>query len=182
MQTYILDLETLLTLLQEVEQNGRLSTTLPSGIPGIKERCQARVDLQEGKIIFCQIEGRYGQVFARGSQALQLLSRLGPQEWQLVDIQQLESLPVPTTVQRPPQNQRLLYTSTLVPQRITFIEQHTLNRLPLRHRQVLNLVDGMRSVERITAILFSSTDAQVLQQVGEILQELEAMKVITVKS
>ncbi len=182
MQTYILDLETLLTLLQEVEQNGRLSTTLPSGIPGIKERCQARVDLQEGKIVFCQIEGQNGQVFARGSQALQLLSRLGSQEWQLIEMQQLEASPVPNIVQLSPQNQRFLYTSTFVPQRTTFIEQQTLNQLPLRHRQVLNLVDGMRSVERITVILFSSTDAQVLRQVGEILQELEAMKVIVVKS
>ncbi len=182
MQTYTLDLETLLALLQEVEQNGRLSTILPSGIPGIKERCQARVDLQEGKIIFCQIEGQHGQVIARGSQALQLLSRLDSQEWQLVAIQQLESLPVSTTVQQSSQNQWLLYTSALVPQRIPLIEQHTLNRLPLRHRQVLNLVDGIRSVERITLILFSSTDAQIIQQVGKILQELEAMKVITVKS
>jgi len=182
MQTYILDLKTLLTLLEEVEQNGRLSTILLSGISGIKERCQAKVDLQEGKIVFCQIEGRDGHVFATGNQALQLLSQLGPQEWQLVETLQSGSLLPANTVQISPKNRRNLYTSDLVPQRITFIDQRTLNRLPLRHKHVLNLVDGTRSVGRIAAILFSSTDGQIIQQVGEILQELEAMKMIVIKS
>lgn len=181
MQTYILDLETLLTLLGEVEQNGHLSTIFSSGIPGIKERCQAKVDLQEGKIVFCQIEGRNGRVFATGNQAIQLLSQLGPHEWQLVETQPIESLSPITTVQLSPQNQRYLYTSTLVPQRITFIDQRTLNRLPLRHKHVLNLVDGKRSVGRIAAILFSSTDGQIIQQVGEILRELETMKMVAIK-
>ncbi len=180
MQTYILDLETLLTILQEVDQNGSLSTTLPSGIATIKERCQARIDLQDGKIAFCQIDGQNGEVFARGSQALQLLSRLSPQEWQLIEAQQPKAASTANKAQLSAQNQRFLYTFTLVPRRTVGIEPHTLNRLPLRHRQVFNLIDGMRNVERITEILFSSTDIEALQQVGEILQELEAMKVIVV--
>jgi hypothetical protein len=184
MQTYTLDLETLVSLLEELGQNGRLSCEMPSGVPGLREACQARIDLQDGKIIFCQIEGRGRRVLASGNQALRLLSNLGPREWQLVETQPEETQPLLATgpLQSNSRNAMNVRTPSVIPQRVTAIDQQTLNRLPRRHRWVLNLVDGMRSVAKIASLLSSSPDMQTIQQVGEILQELEALGMITIKA
>ncbi len=181
MQTYILDLETLLSLLEEVGQSGTLSTELPTGLPGFKEYCWARVDLQEGKIVFCQIEGRHGRILASGRQALQLVSNLGSREWRLVEAPSLRPLSL-SPVERSPRSQRSLPASSLVPQQVRLIDRSSLNRLPRRHRQVLSLIDGTRSIERIAALLHSSGDGQAIQQVEEIVQELKALGVITIET
>jgi hypothetical protein len=183
MQTYILDLETLLSLLEEVGQNGTLSTELPSGVPGFKEYCRARIDLQEGKIVLCQIEGRNGRVLASQRQALQLVSNLGSREWQLVEAPSLKLLSS-SPVDRSSGSMRSVQVplSSLVPRRVPRIDQQTLNRLPRRHRQVLSLIDGRRSIERIATLFRSSADGQSLRQVEEIVQELQAMGMVTLEA
>lgn len=179
MQTYILDLETLLSLLEEAGQSGNLSTELPSGVPGLKERCWARIDLQEGKIVLCQIEGRNGRILASNRQALQLVSNLGSREWHLVEAPAPRLLS-PSPVDRSSRSRRSLQARSLVPQRVPLINQYTLNRLSRRHRQVLSLIDGTRSIERIAALLHPSVDGQLIQQVEEIVQELEVLGMITI--
>ncbi len=181
MQTYILDLETLLSLLEEAGQNGSLFTELPSGISGFKEYCRARIDLQEGKIVFCQIEGRNGRILASKRQALQLVSNLGSREWHLVEAPSPPRALSPSPVDRSSPSRRSLQASSLVPQRVPLIDQYALSRLPRRHRQVLSLIDGTRSIERIAALLHSSTDGNPIQQVEEIVQELEVLGMITIR-
>ena|SRR5581483_7105817 len=188
MRMYQLDIETLLSLLYEAGQSGRLSTTLPSGFPGFKQSCQASIGLQEGNIVFCQIEQRNGRVLVSGKQALQILSRSGTREWQLEEAQfQQTSTPVSTPVLPPAMtattattlpNQERQHDPSVIPQRRTFIDQNTLSHFSRQQRRVLNLVDGRRSVERIATLLSASSDQsavrQTLQQVEEILRELEA--------
>jgi hypothetical protein len=188
MRMYQLDIETLLSLLYEAGQSGRLSTTLPSGIPGFKQYCRASIDLQEGKIVFCQIEQRNGRVLISGKQALQILSRSGTHEWLLEEVQ-FHQGPTPvlppattaTTVTTIP-NLEKQHGPSVVPQRKTFIDQSTLSRFSRQQRRVLNLVDGKRSVERIAILLSASSDPsairQTLQQVEERLRELEALGAI----
>ncbi len=188
MQTYTLDLETLLALLEEAGQTGRLSTELPSGVPGFKERCQARVDLQGGKVVSCQLGGRNGRILISGNKALQLLSHLGPYEWQLVETQLDGSFPTPTPTPTPapiqvqPPGVGNLYALSVVPRRTAYFDQRALDRLSRRHRRVLSLVDNVRSVEKIASLLSASPDTQFLQQVRDIVQELEAMGMITINS
>ncbi len=183
MRTYQLDIETLLSLLYEAGQSGRLSTQLPSGIPGFKQYCQASIGLQEGKIVFCQIEQRNGRVLVSGKQALQILSRSGTREWLLEEFQ-FHQTPSPappssTTATTAPllPTQETQHGPSIVPQRRTFIDQNALSHFSRQQRRVLNLVDGTRSSERIAILLSSSSDPsairQTLQQVEEVLRELE---------
>jgi hypothetical protein len=51
MQKYNLDFETLLSLLEEIHQNGVLFTNFPPGFLGQKTGCQVRIALVEGKIV-----------------------------------------------------------------------------------------------------------------------------------
>lgn len=189
MRIYQLDIETLLSLLYEAGQSGRLSTTLPSGVPGFKQFCQANIGLQEGKIVFCQIEQSNGRVLVSGKQALQILSRAGTREWQLEEAQFRQATspvatPAPPTVTTatPLSSQERQRGLSVIPQRGAFINQNTLSHFSRQQRRVLNLVDGIRSVERIAMLLSASSDPsairQTLQQVEEILRELEALGAI----
>jgi hypothetical protein len=182
MQTYILDLETLLSLLEEAGQSGSLFTELPSGVPGFKEYCRARIDLQEGKIVLCQIEGRNDRILASKRQALQLVSNLGSREWHLVEAASPLRPLSPSPIDRSSPSKRSVLMSSLVPRRVPLIDQSTLSRLPRRHRQVLSLIDGTRSIERIAALLPSSAGGQPVQHVEEIVQQLEALGMITIKT
>jgi hypothetical protein len=107
MQTYMLELETLLYILEESEQNGILSAELVAGVPGFKERCRAKIGLRAGKIAACELEGTNGRILIAGMSALRALSNLGVQEWQLLENQSREQLsPAQTSDRKGEQSER----------------------------------------------------------------------------
>jgi len=82
MQKYELDLETLLSLLEELNQNSILFTNIPSGFLGQKMGCRVRIDLVAGKVAYCHIEDSEGRVHVLSNQrAFSLLYGMGPLEW-----------------------------------------------------------------------------------------------------
>jgi hypothetical protein len=182
MEVYTLDLETLLSLLQMQEQNGRLSSEV-RGVIGLKEPCRVNIELQNGKIIACQIEGMHTKVRFIGEQALTKLSHLGTQEWKLEKSQQ----PQPSLVAPPssayPNERKHQSMLSQIPQRIRQDNLQLLNRLSRSQRRVWNLIDGVRSVEKIAMLLSSSPDlsAQQQQHVKEVMRELQTMGMITFK-
>jgi hypothetical protein len=69
--------------------------------------------------------------------------------------------------------------SFLVPERIMHIDTNLLGNLARRLRRVLVLVDGQRSVVKISLILHSNSDGQ--QETFSILKQLEEMQIIAIK-
>ncbi len=170
---YNLDLATLLQLLQEFRRTGSIYAQLPPGALALKERCQAKIELIEGKMISCWITTRNGQYSASGDEALQILHRLGTLDWEFQA--QIE------TPQHVSETSPILSTdpSAFIPRRLASVEQTTLNRLSRKQRRVFVLVDGERSIAKIVSILFPASPNT--KEVIGVLRELEAMRLITVK-
>lgn len=170
---YNIDLATLLQLLQEFRRSVSISAQLPSGALSLKEQCQVKIELVEGKIMSCRIENNNGQVRISGDDALQALYRLGTINWKLQE--QIET-PKRLTEASPTS---LLDPSAIIPQRLARVEQITLNRLSRKHRRVFVLIDGERSVAKIASML--SVTLPNTKEVMVILRELEAMRLITLR-
>jgi len=209
MQKYDLDLETLLSLLEEMRQSGILITNVPSGFLGQKNGCQVRIDLIEGKIAYCHIEDSEGRIHVLGNnKAFSLLYGMGTLEWYLET--RLPETPITTdtspalpstklpAVTRPLPSTKLPAVtgphpgvspystvpmwsiSAVVPRKTVPIEPRTLQTLSRNQRRVLVLVDGTRSVEKIASILYSSSQDNV-QAVLKTLRELESLRLITME-
>ena len=188
MQKFTLDLRTMLSLLGEAEQTGQLTADLPSGIPGLKKRCQVRILLQGGKVVLCEITGGGGYLLASGDEAIRLLTQLRACVWKLEESQVDEPPSLPTTSSQSPlseatSNQSPLFDERyVVPQRIASVNRQMLEQLSRRQRQVLNLVDGVRTVEKITFLLSASSDDYSIRQTQVIVQELRARGLIIISS
>ena len=224
MHVYRLDLESLLPLLAEFQQDGSLSTMLPSGMLKRKGPCKARLDLLQGKVVYCHIEDNNRQVvyILDSRKIASTLYGLGDLDWQLdegidklysfhVDPYQTQPLPrlertsgrmspyqtqpLPhlerTSGQRPPapsfppirhplmsQTAQRLAVSELVPRAIATPDASILSSLSRNQRRVLVLVDGARSIKKITEILFSSP--QNMRAVLQVLRELEYMGLVVI--
>jgi len=178
MQKFTLDLRTMLSLLGEAEQTGQLTADLPSGIPGLKKRCQVRILLQGGKVVLCEITGGGGYLLASGDEAIRLLTQLRACVWKLEESQVDEPPSLPTTSSQSP----LFDERYVVPQRIASVNRQMLEQLSRRQRQVLNLVDGVRTVEKITFLLSASSDDYSIRQTQVIVQELRARGLIIISS
>lgn len=197
MQKYELDLETLLSLLEEMRQNGILFTNMPSGFLGQKTGCQIRIDLVAGKVAYCHIEDSEGQVHILSNQkAFSLLYGMGPLEWfvetHLPDVPSLvdtnASLPgtmLPAVTRPlPAKSSRdtipLWRISSTVPRQIISIEPQVLQALSRNQRRVLVLVDGIRNIEKIASILYLSSQDD-MQIVLKTLRELESLRLIAME-
>ncbi|HEY7419652.1 MAG TPA: hypothetical protein VH593_31015 [Ktedonobacteraceae bacterium] len=198
MQKYRLDLETLLEYLEEMHQNGILFTNVPPGFLGQKTGCQVRIDLVEGKVVYCHIEDSTGQVHVLSNsdnKAFSLLRGMGTLDWYVeTDIPngpsslaaansslrptpQMTTSPLPTlSPQNTPPVQRI---SSIVPRQVVNIESLVLQRLSRNQRRVLVLVDGTRSIEKIASVLYSSSQYNNIQGVLRTLRELESLGLIT---
>lgn len=197
MQKYELDLETLLTLLEEMRQNGVLFANVPPGLLGLKTGCQVRIDLVEGKVVYCHIEDSTGQVRVLGNnKAFSLLYGLGTLKWyvetalpdapSLVDTNSSPLRAIPPTNTRPLSTPSpydtvpLQSIYSIVPRKTVNIGLSALQRLSRNQRRVLILVDGTRSIEKIASVLYSSSQDNI-QMVLRALRELESLRLITME-
>jgi hypothetical protein len=80
---YSIDLKTLLQMLKEFHQTGRLQAPLPSNVMGQKGGGHILLDLVDGEIFECIIENASGRILSSGEKALQQAHRLGKLDWQL---------------------------------------------------------------------------------------------------
>ncbi|MFL5628606.1 MAG: hypothetical protein ACJ788_23745 [Ktedonobacteraceae bacterium] len=179
MQTYLLDLVTLLQILARQKQSGVLQARdvrLPDG----RRTAQARLVLVQGKIQSCTLFLQPGtNIIAGGDIALQMLYELGTLEWQwTAGLPQMkppeEQYSVPSVDGRPPLQENWPLPRRSVPQRTAQADMADLYSLSRNHRRVLALIDGQRSVDKIAAML-ALTDQQEL---FKILNELHAWGLI----
>ncbi len=193
MQKYELDLETLLSLLEEMRQNSILFANVPPGALGQKTGFQVRIDLVEGKIAYCHIEDEEGRIHVLGNQkAFSLLYGMGTLEWYVET--RLPDAPLPTNTQPLPRamlptNTRPLPApspydtvplpslSSIVPRPTVYNKSLVLQRLSRSQRRVLVLVDGTKSVEKIASMLYPSSQDSI-QIVLKTLHELESLGLI----
>lgn len=215
MRIYRLDLESLLPLLSEFQQDGSLSAVLPPGSLKQKGPCKARVDLLQGKVVYCHIEDGAGRTYIldNSKKIADTLYGLGELDWYLdegIDKLYTPRGDPPSAQMTPHQgysarpltgpHQSLPYTppytppiqpspmphssaqkqsvSDLVPRVIATPDANILNVLSRNQRRVLVLVNGTRSVKKITEILFPSS--RDMRTVLQVLRELENMGLITV--
>lgn len=75
-----LDISTLLQVLQDFRQDGRLQAQLPIGVLG-QSGGYASIEMLQGNMISCTIFNAQGQVLLRGQEALNTLSNLGSMQW-----------------------------------------------------------------------------------------------------
>jgi hypothetical protein len=166
MQSYPLDLTTMLYNLRG--QRGRLSATLER-VPGLREPCQAILDLVEGKVTVCTLVTRRRAVVAEGARALDLLSRLGTIDWFW---EPALAPPLSLPGGGLPRNPALV-----VPRRLDPFPPEALLACSRFQRRVLSLVDGRRSVADIATLLaVPATDLERLQAILSELEELGLMR------
>lgn len=165
MQTFLLDLKTLLQILARQKQYGFLQAGIPAEKfrnAGSRQVLHAHLLLAHGQVQSCSIVRKSGEPFAEGQQALQLLLGVGSVEWQwkasTPSSQLSPSQAVPDHRVPAPHNGRHPSSfAAFVPQR-TARSEAALATLPREYRKVLALVDGQRSVHMLANILAIEED------------------------
>lgn len=157
MQSFTLDLKTLLQILSRQKQHGLIQAEIPSDklrIPGIRQLLQAGILLENGIVRNCAIALRQGERVVEGQEALQLLLGVGIIEWHWVA--STPQLPLPSPKEVPVRQAPITGYSPLIP---AFIPRRTpqgdkvWQTLPREYRKILALVDGQRPVQKLSAIL-----------------------------
>lgn len=176
---YSLDIETLISVLQNRQIQGFVEAELAAGFAGIAGKSSVVVTLDRGKVISVTITGANGQPLYQGKEALNKIRR-AVLTWQLVETtnkvpQQFSptnpftaSMPPPTvrTQPLPPAKQPLLPAPTssfstigaIIPmrQRVPSTHIHQWSRTA---RNVYALVNGTNSIQRIANLLSLPVDA-----------------------
>lgn len=184
---YSLDTETMLQLLRERRQTGILTTDLPMGTAGTRERLRAIVSITAGKIIDCRVEGSNGQLWVVGEEVLQELHSLGTLDWSLTLQQTNPKLPAiqqtsPVLNYSPYlQNASIADTGPIkrdepqIPVRSMVVEASQMTQWPRSHRMVYAMIDGKNTTKRIAELLCMQTTT-----LEQILRDLQNMHVITI--
>ena len=174
METYLLDLTTLLQILTRQKQSGVLQAE-EVRLPASRQTAQAHLVLVQGKVQSCTLFRKTGtSIIAEGSRALEMLYELGALEWRWTAeppqrILAEEQWPEPSVGGLPSSSEE-----PLLPRRTVYAGTADLHLLPRNYRRVLALVDGKRPVDKIISML-GFTDQQELLR---ILSELQAWGLI----
>lgn len=167
MQSFTLDLKTLLQILSRQKQNGVLQADISSDklrSMETRQMMQAQVLLESGVVRSCRIVFKNGELLEEAQKALQLLLDAGVIEWHW----EPGTSPLPkleredTSVTRPLDISKQVPSPyfTLVPQR-TIRGEEVLSTLPREYRKILALVDGQRTVHKL-AVILSMNDEEVM--------------------
>jgi len=166
MQSYSLDLITLLQILSRQRQSGLLQAEM-AHLPGSRQPGIARLEIVEGSVYTCTMYLKGGSIYAEGSKAYQMVSDAGSLEWIW------SAYPSPRTPQQvipfSPSENNTSSLSQLVPRQTVQLDAGILNRLPRSHRRVLVLIDGIRTIGKIASMLALTDDNELLT----ILRELQ---------
>ncbi|HZR41768.1 MAG TPA: hypothetical protein VFB12_16730 [Ktedonobacteraceae bacterium] len=164
---YMLDFETIQQVMQAYQQTGRLSADVPSGVAGLREPCHVEINVIAGLITSCTVVGKSGQKVT-GKKAEQELVRLGQLRWTFT--------PQSETVLQPSSPVLTKVSPSFFPRRSAQVEQRQMRHWSRLHRATFALADGTRNVEKIAAILSTSSD-----QLAHALHELQSMGVIVME-
>ncbi len=176
MQSYPLDLATILYLLDQQQQSGLLQAAL-AGVPGTKEQCLARLKLIKGKVTSCVVHTSSGRLYAEGRRALALLAEMGTLEW-VWKIEEESSVTRPLSAVQA-RTAGTTPNELIVPRRREPLRMETLQRCSRTQRRVLGLVDGRRSLNEIATIL--SIPPAEMPRLKEVMRELEAMELLSLE-
>ncbi|HEY7416237.1 MAG TPA: hypothetical protein VH593_13675, partial [Ktedonobacteraceae bacterium] len=187
---------------EEAHQSGVLLANVPADLSVAAAGCQIRIDFIEGNVVYCHIEDSTGRVQVLSNQrSLSLLYGMGKLEWYL-ELRSLDSSsftdhssftnPSPSTnpssFNAPQRNTTplpgtssyatapLQGISSVVPRPVINTNPRLLQSLPQIQRRVLALVDGTRSIEKISTLLFPSS--RNTSEVYRVLRELETLRLI----
>lgn len=188
---YYLDFVTIIQLLKEFQRSGLLQTELPKGvITNTQETYLLHLKLFKGEITDYYIVTSRGEMIIADQNLLSQVEALGPLEWTFGILKEAPSTNTSDRDDSTARQPALVVPSqpytlsppshTLVPRRLVTVEYHSSSLLTRQQRRVLSLVDNKRNVGQIATLLFSSFRTQkAIQDVLTILQELEALKIIT---
>lgn len=186
---YTIDLMTLLQLLREFRRTGILQAELSAGVRDLKQPCLAVIELLNGEVVTCHVKDTRGQTLFQDREAYEAVASAGKLNW-VFNILAEEELPgrqgsstrsligpfsrttgpiqMSPVLPGPPEQTRIARLERIPRHRVR-LTYREVNAWPRRHRQVYILIDGVRNVEKIAAML--SQPAQIVEQV---LREIEA--------
>jgi hypothetical protein len=180
-QTFTLELETILVSLAVLRQSSILTATLPPGVLEEHDQSQVRIDFLKGQVIGCYITYSNGRVLGLGD--TRVLCDLGPLEW-VVDVLPYNTWSYTTLSYTLSFSRRMPLVvqnlSSLVPRVAMEDRFPTVNRLSRRQKKMLRLVDGVRTIGKITDLLFPSS--RDMRRVLTHLHELEELGIITLSA
>jgi hypothetical protein len=166
-----------------------LQAELPNGVAGVRERCHVEIDVMTGKIVACRIRSNSGRVVAWGDDVLREVYRLGILDWNLTLQRQtpspvgrdlitpaLTNPTIPSPLEKTPVEGIPTSGTSLIPRRLVLLEPWQMASWPRTYRMVYALVDGKKSVTKITEILSVSPGT-----VEQVLRDLQAMRVIAIE-
>ena len=164
MQTFPLDLQTIIQTLQELQVSGILSTTTEK-LPNISGRWSIRLSVVAGKMTACDIRNAYMRL--PGEHIFPLLYQMGVLEWQWTTTSQFEIQH--SSTQQPVQEHVPLSS---IPRRLlSELTPQTLQSWSRMKLWVFQLVDGERSVEDIVVLLSRNEPQRVLTIISELCDE-----------
>lgn len=199
METYTIDLDTILQILGGYQQNGTLHGDIPPRKLDNKVPLKAQLRLFEGAVISCTILDEKGAIVLTGGTALKALRQAGQLNWTMMQEAEQSFLSVeehfsgasnpqlPTVQTSPrlpaaPSNPRLpvapnwkAYPQLAVPQRLVTVtpEQMRQGQWSRNHRMVYGMIDGVRTIEKTAALL-----SLYPQEVEQIVRDLQTIRVV----
>ncbi|HEV2662737.1 MAG TPA: hypothetical protein VGU68_19175 [Ktedonobacteraceae bacterium] len=203
METYTIDLDTILQILGGYQQNGTLHGDIPPRKLDNKVPLKAQLRLFEGEVISCTILDERGTVISTGKVALEALRRAGQLNWTMMQGAEQSFLSVeqdhftgasnpqlPTVQTSPrlsavPTNPRLpiapnwkAYPQLAVPQRLVTVttEQMRQGQWSRNHRMVYGMIDGVRTIEKIAELLSLRPE-----EVEQIARDLQTIRVVALE-
>ena len=153
-QKYFLDSTTLLAILSRQKRSGTLSADHVH-IPAVGGDISISIMVEHGMVRDCQIV-RKQKVILQGKNAYLVVETLSALEWSWNPLSASLALLSPSlSVASPTEKSGIDY-----PQQTAGVQnKDLLQRLPHRHRQVLSLCNGIRSLDKIAAMLNISPQA-----------------------
>jgi hypothetical protein len=153
-QRYFLDSVTLLAILSRQKRSGTLSADHVH-IPAVGGDISISIVVEHGVVRDCQIM-RKQKVILQGKNAYLVIKTLSALEWSWSPLPASPISLSPSLLVASPTEK----SGTDYPQQRAGVQNRDLlQRLPHRHRQVLSLCDGTRSLDKIAAMLNISPQA-----------------------
>jgi hypothetical protein len=173
-KTYYLNLAALIQ--QFGQQSITLYTAFSRGVPGLVEPCIGTVQVQEGRIVECSIEGRSGASI-NGTAAFQLLRAVAVWQVQARTDKHSSVSATPSNPTPPSLPQMSSSLDAIIPQRNMPLLPGHLDGLGAKERivlrSVLALINGQRSVEQIKTQMHLPPET-----VERVLWQLHRMQII----
>lgn len=161
MQSFTLDLKTLLQILSRQKQTGVLRAEISSEklhLNSARQLMHADLLLENGMVQTCTIVTMQARVVVERQKALELLFAVGVTNWHWEIRTVKEVIPTERMVQT--ELPELSSSGTFVPHR-TALGEEVLPTLPRDYRKILALIDGQRTVRKL-AVMLSMHDEDVV--------------------